>query len=149
MRNRVAILTAISALALALTASPALAANPAVHGYMELPVGESVACGATTYHVLSGGFFETEHFTTSASGNFSAIETLATRNLVVENDAHEVFDVVGVERFGLSLNAAGAYQETWVFKLRIVGTGDSINAMVRFLPPGGVTSFDIGSCPLQ
>ena len=116
---------------------------------MEPPKGEIVACGATSYSVLSGGFFETEHLATSASGNISAIETLTARNLVVENDAHAAYSVVGVERFGLSLNAQnGGHQETWVFKMRIVGTGDSINALVRFGPSGGVTSFDIGSCPL-
>jgi len=147
MRSRLAALTAMSVLALALSASPALA-SPAVHGYMEIPKGEPVACGATTYTVVSGGFFETEHLTTSTSGNVSAIETLVTRNLVVENDAHAAFNVVGVERFGLSVSAAGVYQETWVFKMRIVGTGDSINALVRFLPTGGIKSFDLGSCPL-
>jgi len=148
MRRRVATFTAMTALALALGATPALA-SPATHGYMELPKGEIVACGATTYSVMSGGFLETDHVTTSASGNVSAIETLVTRNLVVENDAHTAFSVVGVERFGLSDNVStGGHQETWVFKMRVVGTGDSINALVRFLPTGGVSSFDIGSCPL-
>jgi len=147
MRSRLAALTAMSVLALALSASPALA-SPAVHGYMDL-TGENVACGATTYTVVSGGFFETDHVTTSASGNVSAIETLVTRNLVAENQNHQAFSIVGVERFGLSDNVStGGHQETWVFKMRVVGTGDSINALVRFLPTGGVSSFDIGSCPL-
>jgi len=148
MRSRLAALTAMSVLALALSAAPAMASG-AVHGYMELPVGEPVACGATTYYVLSGGFFETERIATGPSGNTSVIEILETRNLVVENDAHAAFDVVGVERFGLSVNARGTYQETWAFKMRIVGTGDSINALVRFLPTGGIDWFDLGTCPLS
>ena len=147
MRSRLAALTATSVLALAFSAAPAMA-SAALHGYMEVPAGEPIACGATTYDVVSGGFFETFHLATNASGNVSAIETLTTRNLVVENDAHATFDVVGVERFGLSQSEGGTYQETWVFKMRIVGTGDNLDALVRFLPTGGVKSLDLGSCPL-
>jgi hypothetical protein len=108
-----------------------------------------VVCGANTYTVTEGTFSEVEHFG-SSSGNTNGIETLTARNVVVVDQRGDSYRVVGVERFGGSANAqTGSSQETWVFKLRIVGTADSINVVVRFDPNGEVDFLDFGSCPLM
>ena len=108
MRRRIGILVAGSALAFALSASPALAGSPAIHFPID-PVGAVVHCGASDYTVVDGYLAGVVHSNDDfASGH----ETFVARNLMVQKNDGEgtptgpTYRVVGAETHGATINDA-------------------------------------------
>ncbi len=144
MRRRLATLAAMSALALALSATPAFAAgSPATHdSYAATLYPGPIHCGANTYMLVAGTVDSVTHVSISASGNVSFTETITAHGVVAENVVtHALYRVVGVEHFGLQANA-GSGRETWMFKMQILGTGDSLNVIYY----DRVVVHDMGTC---
>jgi hypothetical protein len=149
MRRHVATFAAMSALALALSASPALAGSPAVHSSFDAASPSLIVCGANTYKIVSGTLDVVSHVGTSASGNFNGAFTFTVHNVVVENQAdHKLYDVVGAERYGGTVNAqtGGSQWVDYLFKFRILGTADSLNTIWRTSPSGVDSFFGPGNC---
>lgn len=148
MRRLVATLAA--ALALALSASPALANGPAVH--FSVPVtGDVFVCGANTYTITSGTISIVIHEGSSASGNLNITGTITPRNVVAVDEDGNVYSIVGAEWFGGTYNAkTDALQQTFTAKLQIVskggGTADSVNVVTHLSPNGDFNFFDFGTC---
>ena len=147
MRRRFTTLAAMSLLALALSATPALAGTPAVHGSWSAVGGDPISCGANTYTITAGTIYAVERLGVSASGNVSGAETYTVRNLVVQDQDGTSYHAVGAERFGEILNArTGVTTATYVFKFQILGTADSLNVVWRVSPNGEFSSFGPGTC---
>jgi len=146
MRHLLAALAA--AFAIALSGSPAMAADPAVHS--SVPVaGVDFECGSTTYTITSGTISTLFHGADSASGNVS--DTMTIRyDMVAADAAGNVYSIVGASRSGFTFNAGtGAVQITTTATLQIVGRGGSagsINIVFHLSPNGDVKSFDFGTC---
>lgn len=149
MRRRIATLAAMSVFALALSAAPALAGSPAVHGWVAATDSGSIACGATTYTFKSGTFEIVMHFVTSASGNTTFRATYRASNAMVADQFGNPYRVVGAEPFGGTVNAkTGVSQGITVFKFQVVGTADSLNVVLRQMPNGDFNVFGPGTCPV-
>jgi hypothetical protein len=147
MRRRLATLAAMSVLALALSAAPALAGSPATHdSWLATDAPGPLPCGANTYMLVAGTINQVLREGTSASGNVSFTETITAHGVVAENVLTGAFyRVVGVEHFGFLANA-GSGQMTWMFKMQILGTGDSLNVVYRFAADGSVVEHNVGTC---
>ena len=150
MRRLVATLAAVSALVLALSVSPALANSPAVHSSFPA-AGAVFVCGANTYTVTSGTVYIVIHQGGSASGNTNVTGTITLRNVVAEDEAGNVYSIVGAQWFGATFNAqTGGSQTTVTAKFQIVsqggGTADSVNLVLHISPNGDINSFDFGTC---
>jgi len=149
MRRRIATLAAMSVLALALSAAPALADSPAFHFSLPATDSGSITCGSTTYTFTSGTFDVVMHYGTSASGNTTFRATYRVSNAVVADQDGNLYRVVGAEPFGGTFNAqTGRSQDITVFKFQIVGTADSLNVILRTMPNGEFKVFDPGTCPV-
>lgn len=151
MRRRIATLAAVSVFALALGAAPALAGSPAVHlSWEAAPANPPIHCGPNTYTIVSGYIDAVMHEGTSASGNLNFAGTVRVSNVVVRDQDLASHRTVGAEHFGATVNAtSGGYQDITVFKLQIVGTGDSLNVVLRTMPNGEFHSFGPGTCSLD
>jgi hypothetical protein len=152
MRRFVATLAAVTALTLALSASPALANGPAVHSSFD-PVGSVFVCGANTYTVTSGTVSTVMHEGSSASGNSNFTFTATPKQVMAEDEDGNVYRIVGAIWGGGTFNAqTGGFQTTFTGKLQIVsqggGTADSVNVVLHMSPNGDVNSFDFGTCVL-
>ena len=152
MRRLVATLAAVSALVLALSVPPALGNSPAVHSSFPA-AGAVFVCGANTYAVTSGTVYIVIHQGSSASGNSNLTGTITLRNVVAEDEAGNVYSIVGAIWGGGTFNAqTGGFQTTFTGKLQIVsqggGTADSVNVVLHMSPNGDVNSFDFGTCVL-
>jgi hypothetical protein len=151
MRRFVAMLAAVSALALALSASPALANGPAVHS--SFPVtGDVFVCGANTYTITSGTVSVVMHEGSSTSGNLNGTFTGTPKRVVAVDEDGNVYSIVGAVWSGFTFNAqTGGFQTTFTGKLQIVsqggGTADSVNVVFHISPNGDVNDFDFGTCP--
>ena len=150
MRRRFAALAAAAVFALALSAAPVVAGSPAVPGDWS----QEIKCGLNTY-AISGTLSEIDQGGTSASGNSHGAAHLTVSsgtatNVPLEYDASGKvisYRVVGMEMFGGTANArTGRAQETWRVKFQIVGTGDSVNVVVRSGPNGDMRTIDVGTC---
>ena len=161
MRNRVAALAAMSALALALSASPALAGSPAEH-FRSIPAaGLAFACGPTTLTTTSGTMDIVTRTDTSTSGNWIQTGTVTLHHvLAVDSDSNE-YDVTGTEHWGFSYNAQTGIvianvdgydisQGITTFKFQFVGKGGGLAgslALVQHISPNGnYIEFWPGSC---
>jgi len=153
MRRRIATLAAVSALALALSASPALAGSPAIHSPFD-PVGIVVNCGANDYTVVSGYLSGVFH----SNDDFASFHEADTaRNLMVQkNDGAGIpsgptYRVVGGQTQGITINdQTGSVRGTATFKYQILGTGDSINIVLHIYGPGPNDFYEVnhGTCAL-
>ena len=105
MRNRVATIAAMSVLALALGASPALAGSPAEH-YRSIPAGGmAFDCGSTSLLTSSGTMNIVTRTSSTASGNWTQTGTLTLHGVrAADSDGNE-YKVVGVEHWGFRYNA--------------------------------------------
>ena len=148
MRRRIATLAAMSVFALALGATPALAGSPAVHQSWDAASNNPpIVCGANTYIIMSGTIDEVMHAGASASGNLNFAATVRATNVVVQDQNLVSYRTVGAEHFGGTINTrTGGSQDITVFKLRIVGTADSINLVMRTMPNGDFNIFGPGTC---
>jgi uncharacterized membrane protein YoaK (UPF0700 family) len=150
MRRLVATLAAVSALMLALSASPALANSPAVHSSFDAT--ESVfVCGDNSYTVTSGTVSVVMHLGSSASGNLNGTFTGTPKRVVAVDEDGNVYSIVGAIWSGFTVNAqTGGFQTTFTGKLQIVsqggGTADSVNVVFHISPNGDINSFDFGTC---
>ena len=105
MRNRIATLAAMTALALALSASPALAGTPAEH-FRSLPAGGmTFDCGSTSIQTTSGTMDYVTRSADTASGNWSLTGTITLRGVTAVDVNSHHYDVVGSAHFGYSYNA--------------------------------------------
>jgi len=111
MRNRIATLAAVSALALALSASPALAGSPAIHDSFDA-TGVGFWCGTDTwpsdpptYAITYGTFDYVMAGTSSPSGNWILTGTVTPRNFLAVDTTGNQYSVVGVEHFSETYNA--------------------------------------------
>ena len=147
MRRQIATLAAM--IALALSATPALAGNAAYH-IIGLPAASPtpIVCGANTYYIVSGTFNVMVHEGTSATGNFNAAYTFTQKDIVVQDQNLRLNNVAGVERYGGTINATtgGAEYIGYLFKFQILGTADSLNIIWRISPSGADYTFGPGTC---
>ncbi|MEO7665890.1 MAG: hypothetical protein ABIU97_02525 [Dehalococcoidia bacterium] len=104
MRSRLATLAAVSALTLALGASPVAAGSPAQHSSFPAPP-MVFDCGSTTLVIVSGTMNYAERAATTASGNWSSTGTLTLSQVLAEDLEGNVYRVVGSAHFGFSYNA--------------------------------------------
>jgi hypothetical protein len=151
MRRRIATLAAMSVFALALSAAPALAGSPAIHlSWDAASNNPPIHCGPNTYTITSGNIDAVMHEGASASGNLTFAETVRPSNVVVQDQNLVSYRTVGAEHFGGTINIkTGQSQDITVFKLRVVGTGDSLNIILRTMPNGDFRSFGPGTCSLD
>jgi hypothetical protein len=161
MRNRVATLAAMTALALALSASPALAGTPAEH-YRSMPIGTmTFDCGSTSIHTTSGTMNYVTRSADTASGNWSLTGTITLSRVVAEDPDGNQYDMVGSAHFGYSYNAQTGIvtatidgydvsEAVTTFKFQFVGKdggiAGSLNLVQHGSPNGHYTEFSAGTC---
>jgi len=147
MRRRIATLAAMSVLALAFGATPALAGNPAQHVSIDATQNDPIVCAGATYTIVSGTLDVTYRFGSSTSGNTSDRQTWTTQDIVVEDQAHTPYRAVGTIHVGATSNATtGGSEQIYMWKVQMLGTADSLNIVLRFGPTGEFTAFGPGTC---
>src|SRR5665811_2362134 len=93
MRNRVATLAAMTAFALALSASPALAGSPAEHSW-SIPIGTmTFDCGSTSIHTTLGTMNYVTRSAYTASGNWSLTGTITLSRVEAEDLVGNRYDM--------------------------------------------------------
>jgi len=161
VRNRVTTLTAITGLALALSASPALAGTPAEH-FRSMPIGTmTFDCGSTTIHTTSGTMNYLTRSADTASGNWSLTGTITLGRVVAEDLVGNQYDMVGSAHFGYSYNAQTGTviaiidghvvsEAVTTFKFQFVSKGGGLGGNLNFLqhgsPNGSYLELSSGSC---
>ena len=161
MRNRVATLAAMTAFALALSASPALAGTPAEH-YRSMPIGTmTFDCGSTSIHTTSGTMNYVTRSADTASGNWSLTGTITLSRVVAEDLDGNRYDMVGSAHFGYSYNAQTGIvianidghdvsEAVTTFKFQLVSKGGGLGGSLSFLqhgsPNGNYLELSPGSC---
>jgi len=161
MRNRVATLAAMTAFALALSASPALAGSPAEH-YRWMPIGTmTFDCGSTSIHTTSGTMNYVTRSADTASGNWSLTGTITLSRVVAEDLAGNQYDMVGSAHFGYTYNAQTGIVVTTIdgydvseaittFKFQFVsrdgGLAGSLNFVQHGSPNGNYLELTPGTC---
>lgn len=134
MGRRIATLVAMSALALALSASPALASPVTVFSFPA--AGESIDCGDHTYTFTSGDFLVVAR-DPSLAAHLTARHVWAT-------DGDETFRVVGAETYS---DPAGRLTAKIMFVRSGGGIADSINIVLRDDKDGNMlVGFSRGTC---
>jgi hypothetical protein len=139
----------VTGAALAVGMQPAFA-SPAVH-MEEDATGAVFTCTTTTYTIVSGSIRIVIHEDVSASGNMNITGTLTPQGVVAQDEAGNLYDIVGAGWFGGTVNAnTGGMQFTDTEKFQVVqqggGTVDSVNATVHLSPNGDFMAFDFGTC---
>jgi hypothetical protein len=125
-------------------------ASPAVH--MEEDVtGDVFTCATATYTIVSGSIRIAFHEDVTASGNMNITGTITPQDVVAQDEAGNLYDIVGAGWFGGSFNAStGGSAFTDSEKFQIVqkgdGTVDSVNLTAHIGPNGDFVSFDFGTC---
>jgi len=161
MRSRLAVLTVMATLALALSASPALAGTPAEHlAPMPADTMPPVLCGATTLNMTSGTFDYVTRSAETASGNWSMTGTLtATEVHAIDGDGNG-YRVVGSAHFGFTYNAQTGIvtgydghvfsEGVTTFKLQFIAANGGIAGSMNFIqhgsPNGNYFVLAPGSC---
>jgi hypothetical protein len=161
MRRRLATLAAVSALALALSASPAFAGSPAEH-FRSIPAGGMVfACGPTTLTTTSGTMDYVTRTASSASGNWTQTGTLTLNHVLAVDSNGNEYSVTGAAHFGFSYNAQTGIvtgnvdgfdvsQAITTFKFQFVSTGGgiagSLDLVQHVSPNGNYNEFWAGTC---
>lgn len=139
----------LTGVALAVGLQPALA-SPAVHTE-EDATGAVFTCSTTSYTIISGSIRLVLHQDVTASGNMNVTGTLTPQQVVAQDEAGNLYDIVGAGWFGGSMNAkTGGSAFTDTEKFQIVqqggGTVDSVNVTAHISPNGDEFSFDFGTC---
>ena len=164
MRSRVATLTAMTALALALSASPALAGTPAEHTLsIKANTMPAFACGAATLQTTSGTYDYVTRSSETTSGNWSMTGTITLNQVRAADQHHNVYRVVGSAHFGFTYNAqtgvvtgydgpdGPAFSEgVTTFKFHFLGQDGGIAGSLNFIqhgsPNGSYFELSPGSC---
>jgi hypothetical protein len=139
----------LTGVALAVGLQPALA-SPAVHTE-EDATGAVFTCSTTSYTIISGSIRLVLHQDVTASGNMNVTGTLTPQQVVAQDEAGNLYDIVGAGWFGGSINSkTGGSAFTDTEKFQIVqqggGTVDSVNVTAHISPNGDEFSFDFGTC---
>lgn len=134
---------------LAVSLQPALA-SPAVH-MEEDAAGAVFTCGTTTYTIVSGSILLVFHEDVTPSGNANVTGTITPQDVVAQDEAGNLYDIVGAGWFGGAFNAhTGDVAFTDTEKFQIVqqggGTVGSVNLTSHVSPNGDSFSFDFGTC---
>jgi hypothetical protein len=161
MRNRVATLAAMTTLALALSASPALAGTPAEHT-PPMPIGTmTFDCGSTSIHTTSGTMNYVTRSADTASGNWSLTGTITLSGVTAVDSEGNRYDMVGSAHFGYSYNAQTGVvtavidehvvsEAVTTFKFQFVSKGGGLGGNLNFLqhgsPNGNYLELSPGSC---
>ena len=161
MRSRLALLTAMATLALALSASPALAGTPAEH-LLSMPASTMppIACGATTVTMTSGTFDYVTRASETVSGNWSMTGTITASEVRADDGDGNAYSVVGSAHFGFTYNAQTGIvtgndghdfsEGVTTFKLQILAAGGGIVGSMNFIehgsPNGSYFVLEPGSC---
>lgn len=139
----------MSALALTLGASPALAGNPAIHDSFS-PVGIVIHCDSSEYTIMSGLIAVVLHSNDDFATGHS---TYTPRNVLVQkndqdgNPGGASYRVVGAKTHGVEASASnGGPAVLDTFKYRILGTGNSVNIEVHSDGSGGYYEVNRGTC---
>ena len=167
MPRRLATLAVMSALALALSASPALASSPSddagpgahhpsvVVTRSSSPVaGMVVACGSTIYTVTSGtSELVVRMWPATASGDVHGTETWTLKHVRVVDQYGRHHRVTGFQQFDGTYNrntgtaADGPFSSyRAVQKLHVVGTRDGSSLTLRLLKDGTWPVKTSGTC---
>jgi hypothetical protein len=138
MRQRVATLAAVSALALALSASPALASPVTV---VSIPWNypgafPPVVCSHHTYTLTSGDFLYVTRDPSSAAH-------VTARNAWATDEGLKPYHVVGAETYN---DPDGRFTSKLMFVSQGGGIADSVNIVFRASPNGNGFFFDRGTC---
>lgn len=139
----------ITGVVLAVGLGPA-SASPAVHSEEDV-TGAVFTCATTTYTIISGSIRLVLHEDETPSGNANVTGTLTPQHVVAQDEAGNLYDIVGAGWFGGAFNAnTGGVAFTDTEKFQIVqqggGTVDSVNLTAHISPNGGLVSFDFGTC---
>jgi hypothetical protein len=161
MRSRVATLTAMTALALALSASPALAGTPAEH-QLAIPANTmpAFACGARTLRIMSGTYDYVTRSSETTSGNWSMTGTITLNQVQAADQYRNVYRVVGSAHFGFTYNAQTGVvngndghdfsEGVTTFKFHFLGQDGGIAGSLNFIqhgsPNGSYFELSPGSC---
>jgi len=161
MRNRIVSLAAMTALAVALSASPAFAASPAEH-LRSIPAGGLVFdCGSTIITTASGTMDYVVRSGDTASGNWSLTGTITLSRVRAVDSEGGTYGVVGSAHFGYSYNAQTGVvfanidghdvsEAVTIFKFQFIdadgGLGGSLNFVQHGSPNGGYFELSPGSC---
>ncbi len=161
MRNRIATLAAMSALVLALSASPALAGSPAEH-YLSIPASAmTFACGSTSLQTTSGTMDYVVRSANTASGNWSLTGTITLSRVTAVDLEGNTYSVIGSAHFGYTYNAQtgtvianidghDVSEAVTTFKFQFVsengGLAGSLNFLQHGSPNGNYLDLSPGSC---
>lgn len=134
---------------LAVSLQPAFA-SPAVH-MEEDAAGAVFTCGTTTYTIVSGSILLVFHEDVTPSGNANVTGTLTPQDVVAQDEAGNLYDIVGAGWFGGAFNAntsGVAFTDTEKFQIVQQGGGavGSVNLTSHVSPNGDFFSFDFGTC---
>ena len=161
MRSRLSILAALTTLALALSASPALAGTPAEH-FLSIPAGGTTfACGSTSLQTTSGTMNYVVRSANTASGNWSLTGTITLSRVTAVDLEGNTYSVVGSAHFGYTYNAQtgtviaiidghDVSEAVTTFKFQFVsengGLAGSLNFLQHGSPNGNYLELSPGSC---
>ena len=160
MRRRFATLAAMSALALALSASPVFAGTPAEGSSFPAPP-IAFDCGSTSLVIVAGMMDYVQRTATTASGNWSSTGTVTLSGVMAEDLAGNAYRVVGTAHFGYSYNAQTGVvvaivdghdisQGVTTFKFQFLnedgGYAGSLNFLQHGSPNGSYLELSSGSC---
>ncbi|HVA86316.1 MAG TPA: hypothetical protein VNF73_08385 [Candidatus Saccharimonadales bacterium] len=161
MRNRVATLAAMTALALALSAAPALAGTPAEHFWSMPAAGLTFDCGSTSIQTTSGTMNYVTRSADTASGNWSLTGTITMSGVVAVDPDGNQYAVVGSAHFGYSYNAQTGVvfanidghdvsEAVTTFKFQFVSKDGGLAGSLSFVqhgsPNGNYLELSPGSC---
>lgn len=161
MRSRVATLTTMTALALALSASPALAGTPVEH-LLSIPANTmpGFTCGAATLQITSGTYDYVTRSSETTSGNWSMTGTVTLNQVVAVDQVGNMYRVVGSAHFGFTYNAQTGVvngndghdfsEGVTTFKFHFLGQDGGIAGSLNFIehgsPNGRYVELSPGSC---
>ena len=139
----------ITGAALAVGLQPAFA-SPAVH-IEEDVTGAVFSCSDANYTIISGSVRIVIHEDVTASGNFNVTGTITPQQVVAQDEAGNLYDIVGAGWFGGSMNAntgGTAFTDTEKFQIIQQATGSvgSVNLTTHISPNGDFKSFNFGNC---
>lgn len=159
--RKVATLAAMTALALALSASPARAGVPAEHIRSMPAGGMTFDCGSTSIQTTSGAMTYVTRSADTASGNWSLTGTITLSRVTAIDVDGKTYRVVGSAHFGYSYNAQTGIvvanidghdvsEAVTTFKFLFIGAdgglGGSLNFVQHASPNGGYFVISSGTC---
>jgi|SRR5215207_9258095 len=148
--KRFMLVAAAMASVLLLGVSSAGANQPAEHFTQDV-TGDTLQCGDTTYTIVSGEIAIVMHEGQSASGNTNFTGTITPRNVVLQDQAGNLYSLAGAIWFGATSTRTPAASKRPLptssrSSARAGGTVDSVNAVEHVSPNGREFLFDFGTC---